>query len=56
MKGGINTLNKDKPIILFECNDKLEKLPKIINFLDSINYSVTNLTSYNNLFLAGYKN
>ena len=56
LKGGINTLNKDKPIILFECNDKLEKLPKIINFLDSINYSVTNLTSYNNLFLAGYKN
>jgi FkbM family methyltransferase len=49
LKGGIQTIQKNRPIILFECNCKNDEL---MDFLKNFGYRITQLSNYSNMFIA----
>jgi FkbM family methyltransferase len=51
LKGGIQTIQKNHPIILFECNCKNDEL---IDFLTNFGYCIAQLSNYSNMFIASY--
>jgi FkbM family methyltransferase len=53
IKGGINTIKKHNPFIMFECNnDNRRDLDQIKNLLSELGYTTVSINNYPHMFLS----